>query len=286
MSQILPILITAIVSIIVTATIAARWARGRARAELEADRAALARALQPQDGNPPTILSDESPDTVGIRRALEEGWVLRGQERAEAVEAALARLSAFLRVAVEAPLNRALTADTADSASLRDGVENALGAIDDLEFFLEPPPEGGAPTDVGEALRQVVAEFQESWPDQRLRERIPEGTFTARANEEAFKDAVYLVLHNAAIFGEGGPVDVVLEENGHELLVFVRDKGPGFSADALLSALDPFYSTSEGGLGMGLPQAKRLIEGQGGALRFRNMRKGGAEVTLALPRVG
>jgi signal transduction histidine kinase len=261
-----------------------------ADARSEAERAAssrltaLAEALRvPPDGSP-AILSDASQELTDIRAALQEGWVLRGQEREEAVEAALSRLSAFLQVAIEAPLSRALAAES--GGSMRDGVEDALGAIEDLEFFLEPPPGGGGPTDLRPELKDVVGEFASAWPDQRVRERIPEGEFTARCNPDAFKDAVYLVLHNAAIFGDNGPIDVVLDEKGHEILVIVRDKGPGFSAEALLSALDPFYSTSDGGLGMGLPQAKRLIEGQGGALRFRNMRKAGAEVTLALPKAG
>lgn len=287
MTDLLPVVIAALVGALVAAPIAASRARRRARAETDAAvRARLAdvaASLRVHPGEPPGILSDPPPDTEEIRSALSDGWVLKGHEREEAVEAALRRLSAFLKVAVEGPLNRALAVD---SESVRDGVEDALGAIDDLEFFLEPPPEGGGPTDLRQALLDVVAEFREAWPNQRVRERISEGAFTARMNPEAFKDAVYLVLHNAVVFGDGGPIDVVLEEKGHEALVMVRDKGPGFSADALLSALDPFYSTSEGGLGMGLPQAKRLIEGQGGALRFRNMRKGGAEVTLAMPKVG
>jgi signal transduction histidine kinase len=98
-------------------------------------------------------------------------------------------------------------------------------------------------------------------------------------------DAVFLILHNAARFGDGQPIDVTLAEDGHEVRVSIRDRGPGFSAEALLRALDPFYSTAPGGLGMGLPHARRLIEGQGGVIRFRNAEAGGAEVTVALPKL-
>jgi signal transduction histidine kinase len=287
MNDFLTILIAALVAATVAAPVAASRARRKSAAEAQAaiaDKlAAVADSLRPGAGVPPTILTDTPAALVDIRSALDDAWVLRGQERGEAVEVALGRLSAFLRVAVQAPLTRALETD---GPARREGVEDALGAIDDLDFFLEPPPEGGEPIDVRAPLKEVVAEFVSSWPDRTLRERIPEGTFNARINPGAFKDAVYLVLHNAAMFGAGGPIDVVLDQRGQEVVVIIRDKGPGFSADALLKALDPFYSTSEGGLGMGLPHAKRLIEGPGGAIRFRNMRKGGAEVTLALPHLG
>lgn len=296
MNDFLPVLLAAVGSAVVFGVVSWFVATGRARRQAAAEArtqaasavteclAAVSEALKRPPDGAPVILTDPSSELAPVRAALERDWVLRGSEREEAVEAALTRLSAFLQVAIEAPLSRALAAES--GGVMRDGVEDALGAIEDLEFFLEAPAEGGGPTDLRPLVEGVVAEFSEAWPDQRLRERLGEGSFQARANPEAFKDAVYLVLHNAAVFGGGGPIDVVLDEKGHEVVVMVRDKGPGFSAEALLSALDPFYSTSDGGLGMGLPQAKRLIEGQGGTLRFRNMRKAGAEVTLALPKVG
>ena len=218
-------------------------------------------------------------ELADVRRALRDGWIRKGAEREEAVNAALERLVAFLRVAVEGPLNRALESPT---DSVRDSVADVLAAIDDLEFFLEDPPEGSGPTDVRSALRKVIREFRDSW-DVPVRERFSAGGARARVNPDAFMDAVFLVLHNAARFGDGARIEVQLEEAGHEVLVKVLDHGPGFTAEALLHAMDPFYSTSPGGLGLGLPQARRLIEGQGGSVRFSNLDGGGAQVVVALP---
>ncbi len=182
---------------------------------------------------------------------------------------------------MEGPLSSALSSG---GTNLRDGVEDALGAIDDLAFFLEEPPEGSGPTDVRESVRRVVRDFVASW-DVPVRERLPDQAVRVRMNPDAFMDAVFLILHNAARFGDGQPIEVSVVEDGHEAQVHVRDRGPGFSAEALLRALDPFYSTAPGGLGMGLPHARRLIEGQGGLLRFQNLESGGAEVTVAFPKL-
>ncbi len=238
----------------------------------------LVRFLRGEGGQGPSSLP-RTGEIQPIAEALVAGWTRKGEEREEAVHAALERLSAFLQVAVEAPLNRALASS---AESYRHDIEDALGAIDDLEFFLEEPPEGSGPTDVRAASRKVIREFVESWGI-TVRELFPDRPVNARLNPNAFMDALFLILHNAAHFSDGQRITVELQEVGHEVHVSVRDRGPGFTAEALLRALDPFYSTSPGGLGMGLPQARRLIESQGGQLRFRNLKEGGAEVTVSFP---
>jgi signal transduction histidine kinase len=64
--------------------------------------------------------------------------------------------------------------------------------------------------------------------------------------------------------------------------VVVRDNGPGFSAEALLRAAEPFYSTKRLGTGLGLANVKRLVEDHGGELVLGNRPEGGAEVRLRL----
>ena len=94
-------------------------------------------------------------------------------------------------------------------------------------------------------------------------------------------DALYLVLHNAGRFGGGGTVDVtVVGENGRAL-VRVRDRGEGFSEEASKRAFDPFYSTTSDGLGLGLPHARKSIEGMGGQIELSNVPDGGAEVEIS-----
>jgi C4-dicarboxylate-specific signal transduction histidine kinase len=51
-----------------------------------------------------------------------------------------------------------------------------------------------------------------------------------------------------------------------EVLVAVKDSGPGLAADNLERILDPFYSTKPGGLGMGLSICRSIIEAHEGRL--------------------
>jgi len=61
----------------------------------------------------------------------------------------------------------------------------------------------------------------------------------------------------------------------------VCDAGPGFT-DAE-RALEPFFSTEEDGMGMGLSIYRSIAEAHGGRLRAANNATRGATVAFALP---
>jgi nitrogen fixation/metabolism regulation signal transduction histidine kinase len=65
--------------------------------------------------------------------------------------------------------------------------------------------------------------------------------------------------------------------------VEVRDRGPGFTQEALASALLPFYTTKKNGGGMGLALCREIVEAHGGTLTLANREGGGAMVIALLP---
>ena len=72
-----------------------------------------------------------------------------------------------------------------------------------------------------------------------------------------------------------------------QVQLLVRDNGPGFAPEQLGRVFEPFFSTREGGLGLGLPLCETLAQALGGSLRARNVdspgaSSTGAELTLSL----
>ena len=63
----------------------------------------------------------------------------------------------------------------------------------------------------------------------------------------------------------------------------VRDNGPGVPAAAQARLFAPFFSTRDGGLGLGLPLCQTLALAMNGAVRFQVPVGGGAEFVLELP---
>ena len=100
------------------------------------------------------------------------------------------------------------------------------------------------------------------------------------------------LLGNALKFTEpGGRVDVSLDEEQERALLTVRDTGIGLDPGMLSRAWEVFAQEDQslerrrGGLGLGLPLVKGLIELHGGEVRAESAGVGrGAAFTLILPR--
>ena len=104
------------------------------------------------------------------------------------------------------------------------------------------------------------------------------------------KDLLYRAFYNILVNGqqamEGpGTVRIVsrAEPDGRVCLEFL-DSGPGFDPAILPNLLDPFFTTKDGGTGLGLPIVQSIITSHGGSIALENGPEGGALVRVLLPR--
>ncbi|MFC6670844.1 ATP-binding protein [Marinobacterium aestuariivivens] len=84
-----------------------------------------------------------------------------------------------------------------------------------------------------------------------------------------------------------GRIEIGLEHSGGEILLRVRDTGPGFEPAHLERLFEPFFTTKKAGqgLGLGLSISHRIIDSLGGRLEASNHPRGGACFTIALKQV-
>lgn len=52
--------------------------------------------------------------------------------------------------------------------------------------------------------------------------------------------------------------------------IHIADNGPGFSSEALLQALVPFFTTKEAGTGLGLAMVEKHLRAHGGTIKYGN----------------
>lgn len=99
------------------------------------------------------------------------------------------------------------------------------------------------------------------------------------------------VLANALRFAPAGStVEIACRADGDEVIVAIRDHGPGIPPDELESIFDAFVQSSRtrdgsGGTGLGLTICRKIMSAHGGRITAANAPSGGACITLGLPGV-
>jgi signal transduction histidine kinase len=109
---------------------------------------------------------------------------------------------------------------------------------------------------------------------------------TVAADAFQLKHAVLnLVLNALQATPEGGAIVIAVGRGGSGIEIAVRDTGEGMPGDVLPRVFDPFFSTREGGTGLGLPIARRIVEAHGGTLALASRQGEGTVATIVLPAV-
>jgi len=70
-----------------------------------------------------------------------------------------------------------------------------------------------------------------------------------------------------------------------EVELTVIDNGPGVALEHRPQLLNPFFTTKEDGLGIGLSFSRSIVEAHGGRLRFDDNPDGGTAFHVTLPTV-
>jgi len=107
----------------------------------------------------------------------------------------------------------------------------------------------------------------------------------ARIAREDLERVLATLVHNALRYApKGSEITVSARERNGVVTVAVRDRGPGFSDEALKHAGERFWRDARGrdGSGLGLAIVRALVEACDGTLQCENAPEGGACVSVRL----
>jgi PAS domain S-box-containing protein len=151
------------------------------------------------------------------------------------------------------------------------------------------------PVELAELLRAVLETYRQ--PVETARHRVtlavtPEPVYV-NGDRVRLTQIFSNILHNAVKYTPpGGRIDIELRVLGGRATVSVRDNGMGIPAEMLNHIFEPFaqldrsYERPNGGLGIGLTLARRLIELHQGQIEAHSAGRGqGTEFLLHLPSI-
>lgn len=154
------------------------------------------------------------------------------------------------------------------------------------------------PVDLAPVVRQVADGLQTLATDRNVELAIapPEKSVIVLGNRDELTRVFENLIENALKYGaDGKRVDIGFASaagpSGTEVLVTVRDYGPGIAAEHLPRLTERFYrvdvkqSRAEGGTGLGLALVKHILNRHRGRLTVESEIGKGATFTVRLPAV-
>jgi signal transduction histidine kinase len=171
-------------------------------------------------------------------------------------------------------------ADAARAAEIIQGVKDLLRKGTGARMMV----------DVNDLVRQTIqlVRGESIMRKVTLRLSLGNGLPLVHANRVQLQQVMLNLLLNAmeatsARRGEGTVLVRTTLDAPSSIRVSVVDSGSGFAAGEERMLFEPFYTTKNSGMGMGLAIARSIVESHGGAIMAAHRDTGGAVFTFTLP---
>ena len=165
--------------------------------------------------------------------------------------------------------------------------DKAGGIIQRVNAFARRREMALAPVDLSHFVRRCLATHPHSGAEQ-VQWTSMQASVVVQADELLLEHVVNNLLANALVWSarSAAParVQVAVDAQGEMARLSVADNGPGVAPEAREPIFNAFFSTHEGGMGMGLAICRSIVEAHHGRIEVDNdPALGGARFTVWLP---
>lgn len=169
-------------------------------------------------------------------------------------------------------------------------IQRECGHLDDvLGAFLQFARVGEldlCEQDLGRIVSDFVGFYE---PEARkhgieLRPRIPADMPAVRLDARLFRQVLLnLALNAQQAMPDGGVLELLASQRDDRVCLDVIDSGAGIDPAQQPRIFEAFFSTKQGGSGLGLPTVRRIVEAHGGTIACQSEKGRGSRFTICLP---
>ena len=181
-------------------------------------------------------------------------------------------------------LDDAMTRTEAEAVRMGTLVEDML----QLARLDQGRPLERAPVDLARLGADAVADARAVAPDRRIELHAPDAAVVV-GDEARLRQVAANLVGNALAHAPGAEVAVSVRPEGDEVVLEVRDDGPGMTEGDAARAFERFYradasrSRHQGGSGLGLAIVDATVRAHGGTASITSTPGAGTTVTVRLP---
>ncbi|MCB1956781.1 MAG: HAMP domain-containing protein [Rhodocyclaceae bacterium] len=166
-------------------------------------------------------------------------------------------------------------------------VEAMKNLVNAFRDYAKLPAPVLSPLDLNQLVREVAALYEAS--PVHVRAELEQDLPAVLGDAGQLRQVIHNLLQNAEDSAtsqpeseEGATIELTTRRSGSRVALLVRDNGPGFPADVLPRAFEPYFTTRPHGSGLGLAIVKKIVDEHGGDIRITNRESGGAEIRVRL----
>lgn len=117
---------------------------------------------------------------------------------------------------------------------------------------------------------------------------VPADDLMLEADAPQMEDAILnLIINSIEAIEEEGRISVTIKrqesEDGDEAVIEVSDTGQGITEENLSRIFNPFFTTTQGGTGLGLPAVQRIARAHSGRVEAKSTPGQGSTFSIHLP---
>lgn len=146
--------------------------------------------------------------------------------------------------------------------------------------------------DIRSLIKQSVFKYNNDFlkKEVELKLTIPEQALFIKMDAQKITKAICILIENALKFShQDDTISISLQENDHDLEIFISDTGPGIPEEELQQIFESFTQstrtmTRNGGSGLGLALCQQIIKAHGGHCQATNNDEKGCTFSIKLKK--
>ncbi len=167
-----------------------------------------------------------------------------------------------------------------ESDQLNHIVEGFLDFARNPEVSREHVPVDALVEEIAEWLRRTYADD----PDLRIVIQSEKKGLSVSGDRSQLKQVLLNLARNGAEAMEGrGTLLLSVRRDERTAAITIADEGPGIDPDEVARIFEPFYTTKDTGVGMGLAVCQRIITAHDGVISVASREGGGTSMIVRLP---
>ncbi len=175
-----------------------------------------------------------------------------------------------------------------DIRVIQENVEHIHGLVEELLDLARARPSVPQPIALEPVIESALSLLGPKLSRQQIKvqRRFDKTVPCVRADPGRMQQVLLNLLKNAVeAIGSRGEVTITLDAGPEEgqVALSVHDTGPGIPSEVYQHLFDPFITTKERGVGLGLSIVKRIAEEHEGSVSVRTSSQEGTTFTLLLP---